>query len=107
MKSSLQTQLMQKIDAFGGIEQLTTDMQRFRMLTKEKKWFDNMIIYFNSLYSQTVDVEGQAVEYHKASVDTIDFLTEFNATRNEDTIKFLINLITYKLDSVAGIKRIS
>ncbi len=107
MKTTLQSKLMHKIDAFGGIDKLTTDMQRLRTLTKEKKWFDNMIIYFNSFYSQIVDVELHAVEYHKASVDTIDFLTEFNSTRNEESIKFLIDLITFKLNSVAGIRRIS
>ncbi len=104
---TLQEQMTQKINDFGGIEKLTKDMERLRLFTKEKKWFDNMIIYFNSLYTQIIDVEVHAVDYHKASVDTVEFLEKFNSTRKEPTVKFLVDLITFKLSSVSGIRRIS
>jgi hypothetical protein len=104
---TLQEQITQKINDFGGIEKLTTDMQRLRIFSNEKKWFDNMIIYFNGLFSQIVDVEAHAVEYRKASIDTIEYLDEFNSTRNEPTIKFLIDLITFKLSYASGIRKIS
>lgn len=41
-----QQQLMiQKIDAFDEIEGLTNSMQKLRVFTDEKKWYDNMITY--------------------------------------------------------------
>lgn len=103
----LQQLMKQKIDDFGGIEVLTKDLERLRAFTDEKKWFDNMIFYFNSLYTQIVNVEQYAVEYHQASVDTIEFLNDFNKTRKEATIKFLTDLIAFKLDYVAGVRHIS
>ncbi len=99
--------MIQKIDDFGGIEKLTEDLERLKSLSPEKKWFDNMIFYFNSLYTQIVNVEQYAVEYHQSSVDTIEFLNGFNTTRKEPTIKFLIDLISFKLNHVAGVRRIS
>lgn len=104
---TLQKQMTQKIDEFGGIEKLTLDLERLRVFTKEKKWFNNMIFYFNSLYSQIVDVEAHAVEFRKASLDTVEFLVEFNEGRNEEAIKFLIDLINFKLSAVNGLRKIS
>ena len=46
----LQQLMKQKIDDFGGIEVLTKDLERLRAFNDEKKWFDNMNFYFNSLY---------------------------------------------------------
>lgn len=103
----LQQLLIQKIDDFGGIERLTADMQKLREFTNEKKWYDNMIIYFNSLYIQKVDVESHAVEYYEASRDTIDFLEDLNKTRTDVTNEFLIDLISFKLKYVSGIRKIS
>ncbi len=92
---TLQKKMTKKIDDFGGIEKLTLDLERLRVYTNEKKWFNNMIFYFNSLYSQIVDVEGHAVEFRQASIDTVEFLEEFNEGRNEATIKFLVELINF------------
>ena len=105
--TTLQQQVTRKIDAFGGIRWLTSDMERLRTFTDEKKWFNNMVIYFNGLYNQNINVEEHAVTYRQASLDTIDFLEKFNKTRNEPTIIFLIDLINYKLEYVAGVRRIS
>jgi len=99
--------MIQKVDEFGGIEKLTKDLKRFRTFASEKKWFDNMIIYFNTLYTDVVDVEAYAMEYHQASLDTIAYLKEFTKTRNEETITFLIDLITFKLNHISGVRRIS
>lgn len=104
---TLQQLMTQKIDEFSGIEKLTQDMERLRSFTNEKKFFNNMIIYFNGLYNQIVDVEEHAVTYRQASVDTTEFLEKFNENRNEPTIKFLVDLINYKLEYVAGIRNIS
>lgn len=104
---TLQQLMTQKIDEFSGIEKLTQDMERLRSFTNEKKFFNNMIIYFNGLYNQIVDVEEHAVAYRQASLDTNEFLEKFNETRNEPTIKFLVDLINYKLEYVAGVRNIS
>lgn len=104
---TLQEHLIKKIDDFGGIVKLTEEMERLRVFAKEKKWYDNMIIYFNNLYTQIIDVESHAIEYHKASTDTILFLQEFNVNRNERVNKFLIDLISFKLDYVSAVRKIS
>lgn len=104
---TLQQLMTQKIDEFSGIEKLTQDMERLRSFTNEKKFFNNMIIYFNGLYNQIVNVEEHAVAYRQASLDTNEFLEKFNEQRNEPTIKFLVDLINYKLEYVAGIRNIS
>jgi hypothetical protein len=104
---TLQQLMTQKIDEFSGIEKLTQEMERLRSFTDEKKYFNNMIIYFNGLYNQIVNVEEHAVSYRQNSVDTIQFLEKFNTSRNEPTIKFLVDLINFKLEYVAGVKRIS
>lgn len=68
---TLQHLLILKADAFGTIERPTANMLKFRQFTNEKKWCDNMIIYFNNLYTQIVDVESHVIEYYVASIDTI------------------------------------
>ena len=104
---TLQQLMTQKIDEFSGIEKLTQDMERLRSFTNEKKFFNNMIIYFNGLYNQIVNVEEHAVAYRQASLDTNEFLEKFNKNRNEPTIKFLVDLINFKLEYVAGVRNIS
>lgn len=104
---TLQKKMTTKIDEFGGIEKLTLELNRLRVFATKKNLFDNMIFYFNSLYNQIVDVEGYAIEYRQSSLETIDFLEEFNKERKESTISFLIDLISFKLSSVAGIRKIS
>lgn len=104
---SLQEQMKLKINQFCGIEELTKDLDKLRNFTTEKKWFDNINFYFNSLYTQRVEVEKHAVEYRQATVDSIDFLEKFNEGRNLPTVNFLIYLINYKLSYVAGIRKIS
>jgi len=104
---SLQEQMILKIDQFCGIEELSKDLEQLRNYTTEKKWFDNINFYFNSLYTQTVDVESHAVEYRQATVNTIEFLENFNKGRDFPTVNFLIYIINYKLSYVAGIRKIS
>lgn len=103
----LQQLMIQKIEDFGGIERLTNDMQKLREFTNEKKYYDNMIIFFNNLFSQKIDAEFFAIEYHQSSLDTIEFLEVFNETRKDVTNQFLIDLINYKLEFVSGIRKIS
>ncbi len=103
----LQEHLIQKIDQFCGIEELSKDLEQLRNYTTEKKWFDNIDFYFNSLYTQRVDVETHAVQYRQATIDTIAFLEQFNTGRNWPTVNFLIYIINYKLSYVAGIHKIS
>ncbi len=104
---SLQQKLIQKIDAFGGIEKLNSELERIRILSTEKKWFDNMIFYFNSLYTQALDVEAMAIEFKQTSLDTIDYLEQLNKSIREPAIAFIIDLISYKLAAVSGIRTIS
>lgn len=103
----LQQLMIQKIDDYVGIEGLSQEMERFRSMTDEKKWFNYMIIYFNCLYYQNENVEEHAISYRQVILDTLAFLEKFNETRNEPTIQFLVDLIQFKLDYVAGMKRIS
>jgi hypothetical protein len=103
----LQQLMIQKIDEFGGIERLTNDMQKLREFTNEKKYYDNMIIFFNNLFTQTIDAESFTIKYHQSSLDTIEFLEAFNETRNDCTNQFLIDLINYKSEFVSGIRKIS
>ena len=104
---TLQQLMTQKIDEFSGIEQLSLELEKFRSFSNEKKYFNNIIIYFNGLYNQIVDVENHAVSYRQATLESIQFLEKFNETRNEPTINFLIDLINFKLEYVQDIKRIS
>ncbi len=103
----LQQLIIKKIDDFGGIEKLTLELERNREMTQEKKWFDNMIIFFNNLYLQEMDVETFSLDYKQASLDTIAFLKEFNVERDSATTKFLINLIKFKLDHISNLRKIS
>lgn len=103
----LQQLVIQKIDDYIGIEDLSKEMERYRSLTHEKKWFNYMIIYFNCLYYQNENVEEHAISYRQIILGTKAFLENFNETRNEPTIRFLLNLIQFKLDYVAGMSRIS
>ena len=66
-----------------------------------------MIIYFNSLFTQEIDVVGYAIDYRQASLDTIAFLQKFNQIKKERTNEFLMDLIQFKLDYVANIRKIS
>lgn len=102
----LQQSLIQKIDDYIGIEDLSKEMERYRSLTHEKKWFNYMIIYFNCLYHQNENVEEHAISYRQIILGTKAFLDEFNETRNEATIQFLLDLIQFKLDYVEGMSRI-
>jgi len=104
---TLQQLMTQKIDEFAGIDKLSSEMERLRSFTNEKKWFNNMIVYFNGLYNQIINVEEHAVTYRQSSLDTIDFLQKFNENREESTVKFLVDLINFKLEYVAGIRNIS
>ncbi len=104
---TLQEQMKKKIDDFGGISFLTLQMEKLRSQTKEKNWYNNMIIYFNSLYTQEIDVVSHTLDYHQATVDTVDFLKSFNKNLNDKTNEFLIELIRFKLQSVAKIRKIS
>ncbi|MFK7814164.1 MAG: hypothetical protein AB8B59_16825 [Maribacter sp.] len=104
---TLQQLITEKIDEYSGIQKLSSEMERLRSFTDEKKWFNNMIVYFNGLYNQIINVEEYAVTYRQSSLDTIDFLEKFNENRNEQTVKFLIDLINFKLQYVSGIRRIS
>ncbi|MFS4449114.1 hypothetical protein [Maribacter sp. 2307UL18-2] len=102
----LQQSLIQKIDDYIGIEDLSKEMERYRSLTHEKKWFNYMIIYFNCLYHQNENVEEHTISYRQIILGTKAFLDEFNETRNEATIQFLLDLIQFKLDYVEGMSRI-
>lgn len=102
----LQQLLIQKIDDYIGIEGLSEEMERYRSLTHEKKWFNYMIIYFNCLYYQNENVEEHAISYRKIILQTKTFLEQFNETRNEPTIQFLLDLIQFKLDYASGMSRI-
>jgi len=104
---NLRQKMIQKIDDFGGIDKLSSELERIRILATEKKWFDNMIFYFNSLYTKAIDVESMAIEFKQTSLDTIKYLEKFNKSLNEPAITFIIDLINYKLTTVSGIRKIS
>lgn len=104
---NLQQLIIQKIDNYIGIEDLSAEMERYRSMTPEKKWFNYMIIYFNCLYYQNENVEEHAVSYRQIILETRAFLEKFNESRNEPTIVFLLDLIQFKLDYVAGVSRMT
>lgn len=104
---NLQEKMTRKIDDFGGIERLSLELERIRISAKEKKWFDNMIFYFNSLYSEILDVESMALEFKQTSLDTVAYLEKLNNDINEPTLKFIIDLINFKLATVSGVRKIS
>lgn len=98
--------MIQKIDDFGGIEKLSSELERIRILSPEKKWFDNMNFYFNSLYTQVLDVESMAIEFKQNSLATIKYLEKFNKNLNDCVIEFILELIKYKLETVSGLRKI-
>ena len=103
----LQEEMIKRIDEFGGIEKLTLELQKSSKMSQEKKWFDNMVIFFNNLYTQEMNVEVYALDYKQASLDTIAYLNNFKIGKDTSTSDFLINLIEFKLDYVDKIRKIS
>lgn len=105
---TLQDEMIQKIDAYVGIDKLVEFMDRFRLTVSEtdKIYFNNMIDYFSLLYDQKVPVEQHAVQYKEASLKTIEVIEKYNNKNNKETesLTFLSNLINFKLEAVSNIK---
>tara|TARA_R110002049_G_scaffold25354_2_gene89149 strand:+ start:4226 stop:4552 length:327 start_codon:yes stop_codon:yes gene_type:complete len=102
----LQQQIVNKIEDFGGIESIVEFLNRFRLTVKDedKVYFNNVIDYFSLLCQQKVPVESHAVEYREASLKTIEVFNYYNKKENSETLTFLSDLITFKLEAVSNIK---
>ncbi|WP_144894420.1 hypothetical protein [Lutibacter sp. Hel_I_33_5] len=98
--------MKKKIDEHGGIEKVVEFLNSFRLTVNEddKIYFNNMIDYFSLLFQQTVPVEQHAVEYREASLKTIEVINEYNKENTCETLSFLSELITFKLQSVVNLK---
>ncbi|MDD7913899.1 hypothetical protein [Polaribacter ponticola] len=103
---TLQRKLMLKIDEFCGIQSLITFLEKFKNTVNEsdKIYFNNIIDYFSLFYEQTIPVEKHAVEFREATLKSIAVLESYNKDKNCETLNFLINLISYKLEAVSNIK---
>lgn len=105
---TLQQKMMSRIDAHGGIKDLVEFLHKFRLTVEEehRPYCNNMIDYFSLLYEQKVPVEQHAVEYKDASLKTIEVLQKYN-TKKIETLTFLIELISFKLEAVSNIKNLA
>ena len=103
---TLQNKLTDKIDEFMGIDKIVDFLNRFRMTVKDedKVYFNNMIDYFSLLFEQEVPVEQHAVEYREASLKTIAVIKKYNTESKSETLTFLSELISFKLEAVSNIK---
>ena len=103
----LQELIVQEINDFGGIEQVTAALKRLRKFVSEKRRLDNLVIYYNLLYTQKQDIESDFLHYYRDIFETKDFLLEFNKNREDETITFMIYLIDFQVDYLSKIRRIS
>lgn len=104
---NLQQKVIQKIEDYGGIDQLSNELERLRILASEKNWFDNMNFYLNSFYTQALDAEALALEFKQSSLEAIAYLEKFNKRIREPSIAFTIALVNDTLATVSGIRKIS
>lgn len=103
---ALQNKMTDKIDNYIGIDKIVDFLNRFRMTVDEedKVYFNNMIDYFSLLFQQEVPVEQHAVEYRAASLKTIEVISKYNTENKSETLTFLSDLISFKLEAVSNIK---
>ena len=106
---SLQNQLISKINRAYGRTNLIkgiTNCEK-RVHKHHKFYYSNMATYFNDLYINDVDVESHAIEYREISLETIEQLKYDNLHLKNPILEFLIELITYKLDSVHPVMKLA
>ena len=106
---TLQELMIRKMDEFCGRKELISKINFYTKLAPEedKTYLANMSMCFDSFYETTIDVESQAIEFRDISLETIVVIEKYIKSHNCDTMRFLKDLILFKLNYMKDVRKLA
>lgn len=104
----LQQMLIAKIDQGIGREEMISGLKRCAHIASEEdgKLLLNAANYFDELYRSSVDVAADTLKYMEVTKKTIQVLQHYVNTMHCDIMKFVKELIEYKVEYVSNLRRL-
>ncbi len=99
-KSLRQKELINILNAFCGIDELTRFLQKFKrtLPVEDKMNILSLIHYYQSLYLYKVPVESDSIEYRAFIIETLNLLKKSQNAKSCKYLIFLIDLIEGSLE---------
>ena len=104
----LQEELIVRIDEFGGLEKIITDLKRHEKAApwNRKIVFGGMVVFLKQLYKGKVNLQWCALGHRKLSRFIVRYYSKWAKRKNCETLQFVANLINYKMESMKNIREL-
>ena len=104
----LKAELISRIDEFGGLDKIITDLKRHEKAApwNRKMVFSGTIVFLKQLYKGGINLEWCALGHRKLANFVIRYFHKWGDRKKCDTLTFVADLIQYKMEAMKKVKEL-
>ena len=105
---NLKEELISKIDAYGGLDAIITDLKKHEKTApwNRKMVFSGTIIFLKQLYKGNINLQWCALGHKKLAAFVIRYFNKWGQRKDCKTLIFVADLIEYKMESLKKIREL-